>query len=855
MDSSIPPSIDTQGYASPLRADAQGYTFLLIDPGSLNRYAQLFVPPPNFPEQPENNKARVFVIEGAQGSGKRIAAINFAMTLAKDTLPIFMYQTKNIPLYDLNILLTENTFPGKGIFIIPNIHKHNLDPNALTQENVTSYTSAMHNATNTIDAYLILTLDEAYSVNLNIGVPRYKTAGLDLDRVIDSHGRVDLKFDRYDSPLAAVLKTKQDELKRKLHTPKKISKLFEILKGNPPDTGQEATTIELLIGDLSEDSTSQRWFRDLAMNTKVFIMLMALLLDNNYELTRFEAEELYFAFVQKARQKPGMDAESVFIDPRRIGFDDLVLSAKMSFQNNQLSFNREDLLNDVLRDQIPNYQSLLWILAEMLADHLPSASSLSPQSGLIELLVNPDAPMLSFSNARQVLANLVGTVGVLRERRLFDLLDRMRRRDTQHNDQNIIGYVLQPLAHQPKHHSFLLRALHQWLAKDEEGKKVGQYDPNSFITATSAIAIIYTEVSTIGTAQTRQKLRQMIVDMAGAIGEFDAYFDQIEAEAMAAVEQQIFQFRAEKGEKALTDGDIKTMREAVLVAVAKNSLFNAEYATIILLLALIQISETHPEDVVQVINEWLKNGLSQVEVDDFEMEDDVDIEHMLRIEDALALNEEQLRIIRTQKKGQTHTERQRQLKKRRIILQNMQWHIGMLSAVLFFEADNAQSDIDDESDDDASDSSPTVSAEVQKKPVTSNVSASSDALKETSQANPPPSVAVSADSGESDVAEQTSEETPTTTEKAARPTETNGGSETSSAEEPPPAKPEISGLRQPQTKTNSLAIKRNKFPLLDLLPNLLASAEITFSPSSFVKNSNYSGWFLGITSSFVNSCA
>jgi len=185
----------------------------------------------------------------------------------------------------------------------------------------------------------------------------------------------------------------------------------------------------------------------------------------------------------------------------------------------------------------------------------------------------------------------------------------------------------------------------------------------------------------------------------------------------------------------------------------------------------------------------------------------------------------------------------------------MQWHIGMLSAVLFFEADNAQSDIDDESDDDASDSSPTVSAEVQKKPVTSNVSASSDALKETSQANPPPFVAVSADSGESDVAEQTSEETPTTTEKAARPTETNGGSETSSAEEPPPAKPEISGLRQPQTKTNSLAIKRNKFPLLDLLPNLLASAEITFSPSSFVKNSNYSGWFLGITSSFVNSCA
>lgn len=834
--------------------------FIQLDPRSLERYKALFVRPPGIPEQPGDNKTRLFLIVGEPESGKEIAAINFALAIINEenrvnndnsqqdsfaALPIKIYQPYGRQQFlDLNEILTNPT--GSGVFIIPDIR--NLPEGALSPDNVEFYTSQLHKHRH--KAFFILTTDDKLWINRDkIGLTSYNTDQLDLESVIITHENYYLAADRIqDQPLVHLLRDPETRklLYDKLATPKKIGILFQNLSNASPRDGEEADAIQRLIRNIliSETPELRRWFRELPMNVKLFAMTMAILLDNNYELTRFAAEELFFAFVQKVRQKSGMDAEYVFIDPRRVGFDDVVSSANMFIQGETLTFNSDKVLRNILNYEIRNYQGLLWILAEMLVDHIaPPPPQTVRNPAVYDYIGNPDAPTLLFSNAQEVLANLVGTIGVMRPERLRDLLTRLSLMSSR---KELAGQILGPLSKKAEYHDFFLEILESWLHPEGRGgKRTEAYHPDIITTAIYTLATTYANAAALSKA-THEKLHKLISHIAEICGLFDTFVDDYENARAQQLDQQIAEIRAEKGEKALTEGDIKARQDDLRVEVAQFSLINTELVTVFLLFMLREIAETFPDDVVKIINEWLQNGLTQVKDDDFELDDDADIERMLRIEDASSLNDEQ-----------TRTARKRQMRKRRIVLRNMQWHIGMLSAMMFFEADvvSQQDEQDaetDELDPDITDEEPHSSripideqskshenvVDIEEYPVgTDEVTLEQEnALVDSNDHNP---TLENSDHTEEDLGETTnhkvaiSQGTETVAKNELQPDAEESSTEETTAKQPPK---QSAGLKPRMGSDNRLSIIRKKFPLLDLLPNLLASADITFSPTSFLEN-------------------
>ncbi|MBZ0297498.1 MAG: hypothetical protein K8L99_33380, partial [Anaerolineae bacterium] len=56
--------------------------FFPINEAQLRRQRALFVEPERFPKKPESSRDRIFIIIGERGSGRQMAATNFASRIA-----------------------------------------------------------------------------------------------------------------------------------------------------------------------------------------------------------------------------------------------------------------------------------------------------------------------------------------------------------------------------------------------------------------------------------------------------------------------------------------------------------------------------------------------------------------------------------------------------------------------------------------------------------------------------------------------------------------------------------------------------------------------------------------------------
>jgi len=831
--------------------DDKRITFNPLTLLSLKQHSALFVDPPHFPQQPEDDKQRLFMIVGAEGSGKKIAAVNLAVRISqqeqmlnqssndstRETLPIKIYQHRESIPFDLNTILSEPE--SSGIFIILDVHQYRVKADDFASDKVDYYNAQLRKH----KAYFIFTADEQKFERIQeIGIKPYSTQGVMLESVIKTHENYYLKADQIpDQPLVVHLRRPETRQElEKLKTPKNIGIFFQNLTRASLRDGEESNEVKRLIQSILRNDTPElrRWFRGLPMNIKLFVMTMASLLDNNYTIDRFAAEELYFAFIQKVRQKPGLDRESVFTDPRIVGFDDVIATANMFFEDTTLTFNSDELRESILSHEIDSYQSLLWILAEMLVDHIaPPPQKHVPNPAVYQYIGDPDAPSLMFENAQEVLANLVGTVGIRRKDRLRDLLLRLGEMG---NQVELAGQLLFPIARKPEHHPFYFEILERWLyPKDQNGKVSEFYRPEEVMTALYALKSTYAAAALH--EPTRQKLQKYIVDAAKISSALEHFITQKEDERSQEIQNEIDTLRAERGKNAVTETDIQKRQNQKQTEIAQLTLFTTELITIFILLMLNDIAQQYPQDVVQIINEWLKNGLNQVASEEYELDDDADIERMLRIEDSSALNTELARAAR-----------QRQKRKRRIVLQNMQWHIGMLSAVMFFDAEaNNLSYQSDESRDDED----AIDTDTPDAPTTENESRSTFTTATPEHDTASDALPVSEDATDEEMPSETPESLTTSDQedladngskheanlrKPKREEDISAvvKSEDAKEDKSPEStdrKHQSAGIAAPK-KNNRIAIVQKMFPFLDLLPNLLASANITFSEMSFLEN-------------------
>ncbi len=809
--------------------------FTPLDDDSLKRNEELFVRPTGLPEEPADSRQRIFLIVGENGSGRRIAAINFALKIAEKNangLRINIYQSQGTPLYDLNNIISHPHFERNAIYIVPDVFTHNLRADALSLAVASAYRIELQRQ----NAYLILTTTQTrIAEEVELAYAPMSTAGVDNAKVLRKH--LDLEFSAQiltDDPVVQLLEQSdaQAEILKDLKTPKQIGILFQNLRQNPPDP-PDRETLKVYIQRVakSETSTIRSRFRDLDLNARTFSLLVALMLDNDYSPTVYQAEELYYCVVQKLRQKSGLDGEQRLIDPRREGIYDVLNRASTFDQNNSLKFVDEYVFRNIVDYEISNYHGLLWVLAELLIDQIkvPEEDLLDEtddDSTIEHFIGNPDLPTLTFGNATQLVADLVGHVGITREYKLITLLDRLTR-NPDYEVKELAGRLLKPLARVPQHHQFIYRVLDKWLYPrrldpfdpllEEDDNTT---DPGEFFVAATAIGHIYSYFDN------HDRLHPYLLHMGAICGVYGQYEQDITEKLDLLLDLHILETRAERGEQAITEQDIEEAREANRQLVAQEMLEVSEQSVITLLVVLENLMETHPENIAHIINEWIKQGIRQIEDDDFEF-DDVEIERLLSIDDSAT----RARIHKTM------TE-QRERHQRQSLLDNMAWHVGMVVAVYLFQRVQyirTREEEDDlakkrlaartggKPDDGDEDKSVVVQPDdvgKDKTPVQAKAMAGDDVGgvqddDDDDQEDIPP-----ADGGVADQADGGAALPQPDKLKAA-------------VEEPPKKKRSVS--RQTM-RSNRLSVSRTHFPLLDLLPALLDSYEIPLSPWGFIHN-------------------
>ncbi|MBZ0296109.1 MAG: hypothetical protein K8L99_26350, partial [Anaerolineae bacterium] len=585
---------------------------------------------------------------------------------------------------NLSNITSHRDFKPGCIYIIPDFTELGIKIESLADLTVNMYQEALTEE----KAYLILTTTPSEEFNKHhIEFNKISTTGIDLNAVLEKHIRFHYRAFEDDEPVVALLRENRQEIIRMLARPKQIATLFSIIQRDPPESVE---ALNIIIRQITnrQTSTLRRWFRDLDMNTKVFVMLVALLEENGYAIKLHQAEEIYYSFIQMIRRKPGMDGEKIFIDPRRIGIQDILADGNIIDNNQIIEFSDPVVRDHIVKVEIDNYYGLLWVLAEMLVDQIApndidqNASHLNP--AVFKYIGNPDIPRPMFVNVREVLANLVGYIGVKRENKLRVLLNTLTF-DNDYRVKQLVGHMMRPVARDPSNYTLILDVLGQWIyphksegdADEDENDITSQNNPDTFYASIQVIREIYG--SLIGGdsgSELRAKLRNYLIDMGEQSGRFDLYIDEYDRQSQVELHSIITRVREEQGDKAITDNQASDAFEALQQTIALHALHITERSILSLIFMLDELIHSHPEDVVAIVRTWLEHGIAEVKHGDTG-EDDIEdraIAHLLSLEDGASSDDSEWR-----------DQNERKRRERRHSLDSMAWHVGVMAANLLYE--------------------------------------------------------------------------------------------------------------------------------------------------------------------------
>ena len=691
--------------------------FIKVDNASRKRNKALFVKPiladdTDFPDVPENTIERVFVIEGKSGMGREIAAINFALGIiesSNSSYDIYAYQQQGNTLYNLNSVLTNSNFQKNAIYIIPDVLEQGLPISTLSMNTSNAFREILKDD----NAYLILTTDLDSGIDESAtGFKTYAIDTVDLEKVLESHTNFYYPAfgddDDDEEPVVKLLKENKDVILKDLKLPKQVELLFDKIKRTPPDTSDELEELLREVTDRTR-STLRRWFRNLNMNTKVFVMLVALLKENGYTLKVDDAEDFYYSFVQLIRQKPGMDGEEIFIDPRRIGIEDLVVNSNMVSKNEILEFSDSAVQEHIIEFELVNYHTLLWVVAEMLVDQIAPHDNqyktphLNPS--VPHYIGNPDIPRLGFRNARFILANVVGYIGMSRDYKIRDLLKQLLTSD-EFAIRYLVGQMTAAISKHPDKHNFLIDTLKYWIdvPKKRDEKDTSslteeeafhlEYEPKMFYAATRVIEDNYIALRD-SSPQTKETLEKLLVTMGERSGNFDNHLNNFYIPLRQhRFEEALASDRAEHGENSVTEAMEAEYRETLRADIALYALWKTEESVLALIFTLANLVQQNREDIVDdvvgIIKTWLQRGLESNKFDAASHAEETEarvIENRLSLGDTLGSSETDARY-----------ERKKKAEIERLVLESMAWHVGMMAASLLFQQGQALVDESDKAD-------------------------------------------------------------------------------------------------------------------------------------------------------------
>ncbi|MEM7128920.1 MAG: hypothetical protein AAF702_21485 [Chloroflexota bacterium] len=457
-------------------------------------------------------------------------------------------------------------------------------------------------------------------------------------------------------------------------TPSQIGDLFE--RAAKEDVTEIDKLRELFFEITDWYRRQRQWFDNLGyLNYKLFAMLVALFQQMKLRIDLYDVEELYYVLVHRIRSTPGMDNEYAFIDPHRIGIEDLLNKLGISVPQTGLKVPRFDnrvVLQNVL-EQVHNHHRLLWMAETVLND-----------------MLNDDSVPIPFDGAPAILANLVGEIGIWRKRHFVKIIDAHVSTIPE-----LAPYFMEPLSRYPQHHDFMLSIIRDWIADID--RSTIQFDAPTipFLATTHTVSMIYGSIyeqvnllhietdirqfSTPKPQHTLTQLRQILTDLVEKCGQFE-YDADIQRKLLVT---QLSENIDRAVDSLNIQGDQDVIDALKLDIFKENfSLVNQELVRYliawtetslsVLLEAVLLVAQYYPREMAELVNEWIKRELTGNQDDAEELEVEHDIESILKSNEDLSVNV-----------NLEHAEWRRNLKKKRI-LNNHVWRIAIAAANWLF---------------------------------------------------------------------------------------------------------------------------------------------------------------------------
>jgi len=851
---------------------------------------KVFAPPENFPQAIADTEQRIYFIYADTLDSTTTAAMLLADLICQSDPQLkAQNETQSIVIYrhassDKRLRLSEiithedlKNKTGGCVCIIPDAFGQGLQRSELSKELLEKY--PIHLRDTQVNSYLIVTVDG--KLPPSISDPIHATHNINLRRAFDNHVEhyfgADSAFaddperDEKCALLDNVFTTHQETL-----TPAQIGALFEQINNEVMNRG--VITLEEFARILVENvpiyviDVGQRqraWFSNLhTFNERLFGLVVALMQDLDIVLARsqYAVEELYFLLVERLSQNPGLVGEKLFIDPRLIGSEEMIRSLGISQTRlggtTYLSFSSR-MIREGIVEQADNYHYLLWVFGDVLLE-----------------LMSGNA-RLPFEDAPEILANLLGRIGVRRQPRLWELISAITDVNPPAAAQDLAlerqlgvalarlaALMLEPASRRPDSYDFLTQALQLWLPKKDKPEQGIVTSPQSYRASAHTVRlvypILYETVYNAGVEDVEIKRRAEdvlkaltthLTTLAENCGHFNPYLKQMRENQLSELPATIETFIEQQ-----LMGDLpETMRQTVMQDNAQRlnsirselhkigtqqidedllvySLRAIEACLHDLLDTLAQIAPYYPEPMVTLISGWIQRGLNTARED---YEEQV-------IEAAVAdVIDDWERVGRN-----LLTERNTDIQQRRVNSDAI-WYIGLAAANKLFWTIDFKPRKDDKDDKDGGekkivlkDKKDNNAATVaDKKDTPTDEKASGKAIQmEIKTANDPqtgelpvskPDTTPSTDQNAAGT-DSNSGENPQT---GAAPPNDKGGNTSSKIDDPPAKDAPVAEALQPQEALKTwLDIERALSPLLALLPLMLKSSVYEHNSAMYLKN-------------------
>lgn len=628
----------------------------------------VFVPPPGYPQQITYSEQRIFIILGEENVGKLTAAIQLAMTLAQTATigegNIFMYRrTSAEDVRSLNDIINNNDFTEQSIYILPEAFTLGLRRSDLGRNSKGLYDEILRDKS----VYFILTSSDTSIEGISHHDPIHIESPM-IDAVLDKHLNINIPdhFPAY----RLLVERQRSYILEHLVFPSQIYELFTRIRSTTPTSDEALQQIITSVAELERRNT-RTWFDSLNFNEKLFGMLAAIL-QNRFDLTRYEMESLYTQLVNRLRQDVGLNHESAFIDARRIGLEDIADHVGLRLNAaGVLEFERRSVLENFLR-QTENYHRLLWIATDVFA-------------GIIN-----GQEVSSFPRAIYALAIIIGQIGILRPDELKPLLDEL----ADHQDARVsalAGEILRPIARRTQHHRFLIELLESWVTPRDSTNKIID-DMDRYWAAANTIAAIYDDVytlteesafqdtrrsqETLSVARlTLDKLHGFLTTLCERVVKHEAQIRQLGETLQQSLPENIQAYAV--SERLIAEGESlskelyleleRAGKAAIREAQADFAIQLTEFSLSTLLQVLNDIYHKHPSQIIKLISSWLERSISRGQQDETEIE-----------------IERQLEAIRAQDKPQDIPQKQEQHRRELRKIDDAVLRIGFAAASYLF---------------------------------------------------------------------------------------------------------------------------------------------------------------------------